>query len=81
MSWRKPWPALSHNDLPITWIAQGVRALANMRMALIAYLAELDDRLDTGLIAAEEHANPREAGKRRLIDVMMLMREETGEQA
>ncbi len=62
-------------------VPAGVAALVEERMALTGYLAEMDDQLDAGSIAAEEHENLREAGKRRLIDVMMLMREETGEQA
>ena len=59
--------------------SSGLAALGEERKALIASLADLDQRRDAGAIAADEHGSLREARKRRLIDIMLLMREETEE--
>lgn len=55
----------------------GLAALGGERTSLIGSLVDLDTRLDAGAIAADEHGSLREARKRRLIDIMLLMREET----
>ena len=51
--------------------------LAEERGRLVGALADLDDAQDTGRVSQAEHEQARASGKRRLVEVMLLLEEES----
>ena len=56
----------------------GSGALDQERLSLVKSIAELDERFETGGIAEEHYERLRAGAKQRLMDILMLIREEAG---
>ena len=55
-----------------------LHALDEERLALITWLAELDDSFEAGRLSKDEYEAARRGSKQRLMDVMMLIKEKFG---